>query len=134
MIQISTLLAEKRNDGHGENRTSDQREIFEKLEKSSALNSVENEELLVDENEAIEITGITQSRISTICTVDIRLMKSKITFHVVHSDFTISTDGILGREYLRQEKVEISFWNNTIVTHSIATKPIPFIDNVSRLG
>ena len=134
MIQISTLLAEKRNDGHGENRTSDQREIFEKLEKSSALNSVENEELLVDENEAIEITGITQSRISTICTVDIRLMKSKITFHVVHSDFTISTDGILGREYLRQEKVEISFWHNTIVTHSIATKPIPFIDNVSRLG
>ena len=68
-----------------------------------------DEDLLVDENEAIEITGITQSKISTIGTVIIELMKSKITFHVVHSNFPISTDGILGREYLRQEKVEISF-------------------------
>ena len=68
-----------------------------------------HEDLLVNENEAIEITGITQSRISTIGTVNIDLMKSKITFHVTHSDFPISKDVILGREYLRQEKVEISF-------------------------
>ena len=39
-----------------------------------------DEDLLVDENEAIEITGITQSRISTIGTVNIELVKSKITF------------------------------------------------------
>ena len=38
-------------------------------------------DLLVDENEAIEITGMTQSRIPTIGTVNIELMKSKITFH-----------------------------------------------------
>ena len=61
-------------------------------------------------------------------------MKSKITFHVVHSDFPISTDGILGREYIRQEKVEISFWHNTSVTHSNPTKPFPFIDNESRVA
>ena len=63
-----------------------------------------DEDLLVDENEGIELTGITQSRISTMGTVTIELMKSKITFHVVHSDIPISTDEILGREYLRQEK------------------------------
>ena len=68
-----------------------------------------DEDQMVNENEAIEITGITQSKISTIGTVNIELMKSKITFHVVHSDFPISTDGILVRECLRQEKVEISF-------------------------
>ena len=56
-----------------------------------------DEDLLVDENEAIKITGITQSRISTIGTVSNELMKSKITFHVVHSDFPISTDGISTR-------------------------------------
>ena len=53
---------------------------------------------------------------------------------MVHSDFPISTDGILGREYLRQEKVEVSFWHNTILTHSYPTKPIPFIDNESRVA
>ena len=51
-----------------------------------------------------------------------------MTFHVTEPDFSINTDGILGREYLRQEKVEISFWHNTIVTHSNPTKPVPFID------
>ena len=61
-------------------------------------------------------------------------MNSKITFHVVYSDFPTGTDGILGREYLRQEKVEISFWHNTIVTPSNPTKPIPFIDNESRVA
>ena len=49
-------------------------------------------------------------------------MKSKVTFHVVHSDLPISTDGILGREYLRQEMVEISFPHNRIITHSNPTK------------
>ena len=92
-----------------------------------------DEDLLVNENETIEITGITQSRISTMGTVNIEVMNSKIAFHVVHSDFPISTDGILGREYLRQEKVEISFWHNTIVIHSNPTKPIPFMDNESRV-
>ena len=91
-----------------------------------------DEDLLVDENEVIEITGITQSRISTIGTVIVKLMKSKIIFDVVHSDFPISTDEMLGREYLRQEKIEISFWHNKKVTYSNATKPIPFIDNESR--
>ena len=93
-----------------------------------------DEDLVVNENEAIEITGITQSRISTIGTVNIELMNSKITFHVVYSDFPTGTDGILGREYLRQENVEISFWHNTVVTHSKPTKPIPFINNESRVA
>ena len=85
-------------------------------------------------NKAIEITGITQSRISNIGTVNIALMKSKITFYVVHSDFPISRDGILGREYIRQEKVEISFQHNMIVTHSNPTKPIPCVDNECRVA
>ena len=45
-----------------------------------------DEDLLVDENEAIEITGITQSIISAIGAVNIGLIKTKVTFPVVHSD------------------------------------------------
>ena len=93
-----------------------------------------DEVLLVGENMAIGITGKTQSRISTIGRVNIKLMKAKIIFHVEHSGFPTSTDGILGREYLRQEKVEISFWHNTIVTHSNLTKPIQFIDSEPRVA
>ena len=93
-----------------------------------------DEGLLDDENEAIEITGITQSIILNIGTVNIEPITSKITFHVIHSNFPISTDGILGREYLRQEKVEISFWHNTIVTHSNSNNAIPVIENESRVA
>ena len=39
-----------------------------------------DEDLLVDENEAIENTGITQSKISTIGTVNIELMNLKLPF------------------------------------------------------
>ena len=52
----------------------------------------------------------------------------------MHSDFPLSIGGILEREYLRQEKVEISFWHNTIVTHSNPTKLIPSIENESRVA
>ena len=62
--------------------------------KSEAL----DEDLVVDESEAIKITRITQSRVFTIGTVNIKLMKSEITFYVVHSDFPISANGILRRE------------------------------------
>ena len=71
---------------------------------------------------------------STIGIVKIEFIKSKITFHVMHSDFPISTDGILGREYLGQEKVEVSFWHNTIVTHSNPAKPLSFVDNESMVA
>ena len=84
-----------------------------------------DEDLLVDENEAMEITGIAQSRISTIGTINVEYMKSEVTFHVVHSEFPINTDGVLGRAYLRQEKVEISFWQNTIVTTMYFSVNIP---------
>lgn len=55
-----------------------------------------------------------------------------IVFHVAFPDFPINTDGILGREYLHQEKVEISFWHNTIVRHSKPTKPIPSVGIESK--
>ena len=57
-----------------------------------------------------------------------------MTFHVKEPDFPINTDGILGRECLRREKVEISFWHNTMVTHSNPTKPVPFIDEESEIA
>ena len=66
--------------------------------------------------------------------VNNELMKFKITFHVVNSDFSISTDGIIGRGYLRQEKVETAFWHNTIATHSNPKKSMLFIDNEFRVA
>ena len=89
---------------------------------------------MVSYNEAIEIAGITQNKISTLGTVQIKIKNSIVTFHVTEPDFPINTDGILGREYLRQEKVEISFWHNTIVTHSNPTKPVPFVDEESKIA
>ena len=51
-----------------------------------------DEDLLVDINKAIEISEVIQSRISTVVISNIKLIKLRITFHLVHSDFPISTD------------------------------------------
>ena len=40
--------------------------------------------------------------------------------------FSIYSDGILGKAYLRQEKAEISFERNTLVTQSQPIRPDPF--------
>ena len=55
-----------------------------------------DEDVLVDKNEAIEITGITQSRIPTIGTVNIKLINLNVILYVVDFEFLINTDGILG--------------------------------------
>ena len=93
-----------------------------------------DEDILVSQNEAIEIAEITQNKMSTLGTFQIRIKNSKVTFHVTEPDFPINTDGILRREYLRRENVEILFWHNTIVTHANPTKPVPFIDEESKIA
>ena len=93
-----------------------------------------DEDMLVSQNEAIEVAGITQNKILILGTVQMKIKNSTVTFHVTESDFPINTDRILGREYLRQEKVEISFRHNTIVTHSNPTKPVPFVDEESKIA
>ncbi|XP_043473885.1 uncharacterized protein LOC122506001 [Leptopilina heterotoma] len=88
-------------------------------------------ELNIIQEEAIHIAGIVPIKILTLGTVQIEINTKPITFQVVSTDFPIESDGILGREYLREEKVEISFWHNTIVTHSNPIKPIFFADKES---
>ena len=73
------------------------RKIFcTKLSRESPVVELSSNELLRSKARFLVDTGAD----STIATVNNELLKSKMTFHVVYSDFPISTDGIIGREYL----------------------------------
>ena len=48
------------------------------------------------------------------------------------NNFPVSSNGILGRPYLKKEQAQLSFRNNTLVTISKPITPIPFIDEESR--
>lgn len=50
------------------------------------------------------------------------------SFHVVRHTFPISVEGILGRPYLRLERSNISFFDNTLTTQSRPVDTIPLID------
>lgn len=83
---------------------------------------------MVVESDAIEIIGITDVKITTLGTIYFNIGDANVKFHVISPYLFLDVDGILGREYLRQEKVQISFWHNALVTYSNPINPIPFID------
>ena len=76
------------------------------------------EDITVDVRDSIEMRGITDERIETLGTTIVAILGQPILFYAVRSNFSIYSDGILGKAYLRQEKAEISFAHNTIVTQS----------------
>ncbi|KAL7289152.1 hypothetical protein TKK_0017096 [Trichogramma kaykai] len=51
------------------------------------------------------------------------------TFPVVHLSFPINEDGLLGRQYMRENKAVIFYHYNAMAINSNVLNPIPFINN-----
>lgn len=98
------------------------------LIKLSAL----NDHVHIKINNAASITGVTATRAYTLGTCELELMGKMTLFHVVKTNFPITVEGILGRPFLRQEKSNVSFYHNALVTNSRPISPIPFIDPESE--
>ena len=69
-------------------------------------------------NNPIGITGITAEIVDPFGSVNLTILNKLIEFQVIGNDFPISTDGILGRPYLREEQANMSFRHNTLVAIS----------------
>ena len=54
------------------------------------------------------------------------------SFFYAQNDFPVTSDGSIGRPYLRQEQAQLSFRHNTMVTKSKPITPIYFIDEESK--
>lgn len=78
------------------------------------------------------ITGITTDKLYTLGTLEIEILNKKHPFHVVEESFLIEAQGILGRPFLREERSNLNFFYNILITSSRPTEPIPFIDPESK--
>lgn len=68
------------------------------------------------------------NKVYTSGTIEKSVLDKNKLFHVVDTDFPISTEGILGRPFLREERFNVSFFYNALITDSRPVDPIPFID------
>ena len=83
-------------------------------------------------NNTVLLAGITDHPVRTIGTLEISILDVPVEFHLVKNTFPVSSDGILGRPYLRKEQAQLSFRHNTLVTISKPITPVPFVDEQSR--
>ena len=106
------------------------------MDPGSDLNLIQTEalipELEFDPKNSVLLAGITNHPVRTIGTLKIPILDIPVEFHVVRNNLPVSSNGILGRPYLRKEQAQLSFRHNTLVTISTPITPIPFIDEVSR--
>ena len=91
-----------------------------------------HEDLRVDTDEVIKVSGIAEKEIMTLGTVQIYFTNKPTKFHVMY-DLPIEADALIGKPYFREEKAEISFNHNTMVTQSDPIKPKPFLDTNPHL-
>lgn len=84
------------------------------LIKISALNN----ETLIDKNNTIEIKGITPNTIATLGTIHANLHFNDTIIehelHVVPDDFCINSDGIIGRDFMKENNCVINYRNMTL--------------------
>lgn len=64
--------------------------------------------------EVLQLSGITANRVYTLGTIELNIFNYPVIFHVVHQEFPIEQDGILGRDFLKQTKTKINFEENCI--------------------
>lgn len=76
--------------------------------------------------EVVHISGTASMKLRNLGTTQVEMKSKQVTFQVVPYNVPIESGGILGREYLREEKAEISFWHNSMVTHSNPINPFFF--------
>lgn len=82
-------------------------------------------------NERLTITGISSTSLDSLGFFLIELWGVMTKFHVFAKPFLLPGNGILGLEFLRAEKVKLSFHHDTMVLDSNPIKPIPFLKMIS---
>lgn len=92
-----------------------------------------NEDIEIDDDEIINIKGVTSGMTSSLGTVDINLTYDSYLipqiFHVVPDDFNIGADGILGKDFLKHYESNISYKNMTLTLYNDKnTIEIPLYD------
>ena len=78
-------------------------------------------------HDRLRITGITSDHLDSISASYIDIFGSRSKFYVFKDSFPLSGNGILGLEFLKKEKAEISFHHDSIVLDRNPVQPIPFI-------
>lgn len=72
----------------------------------------------INEDEIIDITGVTEGVTATLGTIDIDLEHDSYSFpqicHIVPDSFNIGADGILGKDFLKDYRCNISYENMLI--------------------
>ena len=84
---------------------------------------------LVDTSRAIPLIGISDQTVETLGTISLTIRDKPVTFLVTYDNFPIDQDGVLGRNYLKQEKAVISYHYNTLMIGSDVMRPIAFISS-----
>lgn len=85
-----------------------------------------HETAIIDGNTVINITGVTDGSVKSLGTIQSELiLKTKgnkrpihIEFHVVPSDFPIPTDGIIGRDFIKNNSCILDFKRNIFTIHN----------------
>ncbi|XP_043496493.1 uncharacterized protein LOC122520501 [Polistes fuscatus] len=72
---------------------------------------------------AVQLTGISTDTQKTLGTVELVIFGEKTTFHVIDNHFPISTDGILGNEFLRSIPTNVDYIKEVLI---VKNKKIPF--------
>ena len=106
------------------------------VDPGTDMNLIKTEALLpeleLDPKNSVLLAGITNDPVRTIGTLKVPILDTPVEFHVMKNNFPVSSNGILGRLYLRKEQAQLSFRHNTLVTISKPITPILFIDEESR--
>ncbi|XP_043496494.1 uncharacterized protein LOC122520502 [Polistes fuscatus] len=71
----------------------------------------------------VQLTGISPDTQKTLGTVELVIFGEKTTFHVIDNHFPISTDGILGNEFLRSIPTNVDYIKEVLI---VKNKKIPF--------
>ena len=71
----------------------------------------------------IWIKGISNEHLTTLGTVNLKILSQEIVFHVIQDELQILYDGILGAEFLNTNKTIMDFNNKNLCLNS---NTIPF--------
>ena len=81
------------------------------LLKANAINLDYHE---VNQKETLKLLGITSEPVFTMGTVDLNIEGSKTKFNLIPESFPIETNGLLGRNFFRENGAVINFKNNSL--------------------
>ncbi|KYN19312.1 hypothetical protein ALC57_08339, partial [Trachymyrmex cornetzi] len=87
--------------------------------KKSCINS----NIIVNNKEILQLTGITEEIVTTLGSVKIYISSTPVTFHVVPDDFPIISQGVLGSTFFIERHACINYAKNCVTWHG---QSLPF--------